>query len=113
MINDLVLRAEALDDYDAIRDVVTAAFKSPAEALLVDNIRGTPEYVPEWALVADIDGTIVGHVMISYAALLPLDDGSAVDGPGRIAMLSPLAVAPDSERRGIGSALVRARRHIG
>ena len=108
MVNDLVLRAETLDDYDAIRDVVTAAFKSPVEALLVDNIRATPEYVPAWALVAEVDGTIVGHVMMSYAALLSLDDAPAVDGPGRIAMLSPLAVAPESERRGIGSALVRA-----
>ncbi len=44
---------------------------------------------------------IVGHVIISFAVLL---DG---DSEHRIANLSPLAVAPHHQGRGIGSALVR------
>jgi predicted N-acetyltransferase YhbS/2-polyprenyl-3-methyl-5-hydroxy-6-metoxy-1,4-benzoquinol methylase len=96
------IRAETPDDHDAIAQVVAAAFGSPAEARLVDAIRASPEYVPELALVAEIDGRVVGHVMISFAALV--DDLGA---RRRVAMLSPLAVSPDRQRAGIGGALVR------
>jgi putative acetyltransferase len=82
--------------------VVAAAFGSETEALLVDRIRDSPEYVPEMALVAEVDGEIVGHVMISHAVLR--ND----DGDRRICMLSPLAVLPERQRAGIGSALVGA-----
>ena len=52
-----------------------------------------------WERVAERDGEVVGHVMLSRARL----DG----GGGDIAMLSPLAVRPDVQRGGIGSLLVR------
>ena len=95
------LRPETPDDHDAISAVVAAAFGSDAEARLVDAIRASPNYVPELALVAEIDGIVVGHVMISNATL------RGDDGDRQIAMLSPLAVAPDRHGHGIGSALVR------
>jgi putative acetyltransferase len=96
------IRAERPEDHEAIARVVAAAFGSSVEAQLVDAIRASPGYIPELALVAEVDGRVVGHVMITFATLR--SDGSE----HRIAMLSPLAVAPDCERRGIGSALVRA-----
>lgn len=99
---DVVIRAEEPRDFTAIRDLVAAAFGSPAEADLVEAIRGSEQYVPEWALVAVHDDTdVVGHVMVSYADLV---DGST---RRRIAMLSPLAVRPDVHGRGVGSVLVR------
>lgn len=98
----VTIRQEAAGDVDAIAEVVSAAFGSAAEARLVEMIRASPEYVPELALVAEREGKVVGHVMISHARL---DRG----GDERlIAMLSPLAVAPDRQRRGVGSALVWA-----
>lgn len=96
------IRPESRGDHAAIREVVTAAFGSDAEADLVERIRSSPEYLPEAALVAVEDGRLVGHVMISRAVLRN-DDGERA-----ICMLSPLAVAPDRQRLGIGSALVRA-----
>jgi putative acetyltransferase len=98
----VTIRAEHPDDHEAIARVVTRAFGSPAEASLVEAIRASPEYVPELALVALDGDRVVGHVMISGAVL--------VDGDGRrpIAMLSPLAVEPSRQRRGVGAALVRA-----
>ena len=98
----MVIRPESPDDHDAIRGVVAAAFGSETEAALVDRIRASPEYVPETALVAEVDGAIVGHVMISRALIR--NDG----GDRPISMLSPLAVLPDRQRAGIGGALVRA-----
>ena len=51
--------------------------------------------------MAELDEQVVGHVMISYSSL---DDG---DGRRPIAQLSPLAVVPEFQKQGIGSALVR------
>ena len=83
--------------------MVAAAFGSDVEAKLVDDIRADACYRPELALVAeDDDGRIVGHVMINHTEL---HDGDVVRS---IAMLSPLAVSPDVQKAGIGSALVRA-----
>ena len=96
----MIIRVEGPDDFDAIRVVVEAAFGSSVEAELVDDIRADACYRPELALVADDDGAVAGHVMISHAEL---HDGDVVH---RIAMLSPLAVAPDRQKAGIGSALV-------
>lgn len=97
-----VIRRETAGDVAAIRSVVAAAFGSQVEADLVDNIRASPAYIPEMALVAELDGEVVGHVMISGATIRN-DNGTRV-----IAMLSPLAVDPAHHRLGIGSKLVRA-----
>ncbi len=98
----VLIRPEHSDDGDAIHRVVAGAFGSEVEAQLVERIRASPEYVPEMALVAEVDDEVVGHVMIS-GAVIRNDRG---DRP--ISMLSPLAVAPARQRSGIGSALVRA-----
>ena len=96
----LVVRREEPPDFEAISRVVAAAFGSPAEARLVQAIRESESYLPDLSLVAEVDGEIAGHVMISYVEL------DAPDGRRRIASLSPLAVAPEMQGRGIGSALV-------
>lgn len=95
------VRPERADDFDEIRRVVAAAFGSDVEAELVDLIRASEHYIPELSLVAELDGEIVGHVMISRAHL--------VDGSRRHVAhtMAPVAVAPDHQRRGVGSALIR------
>lgn len=100
--SEATIRAERPGDEPAIYEVVAAAFGRPEEARLVDAIRASEEFVPELSLVAERDGRIVGHVMISHSYLR---EGEVVR---RIASLAPLAVAPDVQRAGIGSALVRA-----
>jgi putative acetyltransferase len=82
--------------------VVTRAFESSAHARLVDDLRDSTAWMFEWSLVAVMDGQVVGHVLVSYATLR---DGSQQH---RVASLSPLSVDPAFQRRGIGSALVRA-----
>jgi len=96
------IRTESGADRLAICDVVARAFGSEVEGRLVDAIRASTLFVPELSMVAELDGRIVGHVMISFAAL---HDGHLVH---RIAVLAPLAVAPELHRHGIGSALTRA-----
>ena len=98
----LTTRAESVADHDAISAVVARAFNSPGEAALVEAIRASPNYVANWSLVATVDGDVVGHVMASYVTLR---DGATEH---RVPSLSPLAVDPDAQSRGIGGALVRA-----
>ena len=102
--NGITIRAERDDEADhaAIRAVVAAAFNSPIEARLVDDIRASEHFVPEWSLVAEVDGRVVGHVLVGYCEVV---DG---DTRRRVPNLAPLAVAPEYHGRGIGSALVRA-----
>jgi putative acetyltransferase len=101
-IAEVTIRAERPDDVDAITAVVADAFCSPVEARLPAAIRASENFVPEWSLVAALRGRMVGHVMVSYVALH--DEQTT----RRIASLSPMSVARDFHRRGIGSALIRA-----
>lgn len=100
------IRIEQISDHQQIRRVVAEAFGSDVEPDLVERIRASSEFVPEMALVAENglagDRQIVGHVMVSAALI------HSAGGTRRIVMLSPLAVAPTHQRRGLGGALVRA-----
>lgn len=99
-----VVEPESPRDFAAIRDVVRAAFAShPEVADLPGLIRASPHHRPELALVARADRRIVGFVMVSGAHVVS-SDGTRHD----VLTLSPLAVAPEQQGRGIGSTLVRA-----
>jgi putative acetyltransferase len=67
---------------------------------LIAAIRASPNYLPELALVAELD-EIVGHIMVSG---LPLVTAA---GAVPILVLSPLGVAPAFQNRGIGATLTR------
>lgn len=101
----LVVRAErAGDPADgaAIRAVNVAAFPTSAEADLVEAIRGSDRFVPELSLVACLGDDVVGHLLLSYVTL------QTGDGPEEVLELAPMAVVPDHQSEGIGSALVVA-----
>jgi putative acetyltransferase len=101
-MSDVTIRAERPDDREATARVVGAAFGSAVHPSLVEDLRASVDFVPRWSLVAELHGKVVGHVMVTFAVL---EDGATTR---RIANLSPLAVAPELQRRGIGSALVGA-----
>jgi putative acetyltransferase len=123
MLTAMHIRAEAADDIGAIRAINLAAFPTPAEADLVERIRASDAFVPALSLVAELDpggddsvassarasvapgatgqhGPIVGHILLSRVAIAGLGEP--------ILALAPMAVLPEQQRRGIGSALVRS-----
>src|SRR3990172_11118971 len=92
---------ERPDGAAAIRAVPLAAFPSPAEADLVELIRASDGFVPDLSLVAeDPDGGIVGHILLSHVGI--------AGSPDPVLALAPMAVVPERQRQGIGSALTRA-----
>ncbi|WP_020013884.1 GNAT family N-acetyltransferase [Promicromonospora sukumoe] len=101
-MTELVIRPERSADFAAIRQVLVAAFGDDEVADGVDRIRESWIYRPATSLVAVSDGEVVGHVMITGCTVT----GEAGERP--VAMLTPLGVLPEHQRRGIGAALVRA-----
>lgn len=93
------IRPELPTDAAAVRAVNQAAFETNAEADLVEALH--EQASPLISLVADDSGSIVGHILFSPAALLSHPEV-------KIMGLAPMAVLPALQRRGIGSALVRA-----
>lgn len=94
----MLIRTEAKGDRLAVHALNLSAFGRPGEARLVDALRVQTQ--PMVSLVAEKNDAIVGHIMFTPVSL--------PNHPGFIMGLAPLAVAPNRQRAGIGSALVCA-----
>jgi len=94
-----VLRSETPDDVAAIREVNDSAFPQPAEARLVDALRGQVD--PWISLVADRDGRVIGHILFTKVTV-------SGEIPWDAIALGPMAIHPDFQRQGVGTLLVEA-----
>jgi putative acetyltransferase len=92
------VRLEQEADRDAVRRVNEAAFGQPDEADLVDRLRAQAH--PYLGLVALVEGVVVGHIAFSPITLDPPRPGLSAWG------LAPMAVLPERQRQGVGTALV-------
>jgi len=95
----MLIRSEEQKDQAAVYAVNVSAFETPVEAHLVDALR--KETYPNVSLVAEDNNAVVGHIMFSPVSLLDHPDLKIIG-------LGPMAVTPEHQRKGIGSALVRA-----
>ena len=91
------IRAEKENDRDSVYAVNVSAFETPSEGKLVDVLREQAQ--PVVSLVAEEKGKVVGHIMFSRVSL-PEYPNLKMMG------LGPMAVAPEHQRKGIGSALI-------
>ncbi len=104
MNRDLVLRRERPDDLEPTRVLHDLAFGVPdgaehsTETLILDRLRAEGDVIDALTLVADLHGEAVGHVVCSRATM----------GAGPSIALGPIAVHPDHQGSGVGSALVAA-----
>lgn len=94
------IRPEKRSDYQAIAEVNRLAFERENEAQLVEKIRRSERYIPQLSLVAELDRTVIGHIMFSCVDLVD-------EETKQVLLLAPLAVKPKFQNRGIGSKLVR------
>ena len=91
------IRDETEADHAAVARLHRLAFRSGAEARLVDALRRSGAAVVSLIAECGSGGAVVGHVLLSR-----------LEAPERALALAPLAVLPDHQRRGVGSALARA-----
>ena len=96
------IRRERLGDEEAISSLVTAAFataphRDGTEAAIVEQLRNAGALT--LSLIAEVDGHPVGHIAFSPVTI----EGHHLGWFG----LGPVAVLPDRQGSGIGSALIR------
>lgn len=101
MNEHLIIRDEADADISAITEVTVAAFKSleisnKTEQYIIEALRAAGALTV--SLVAEADGRVVGHVAFSPVTIS--------DGSRNWYGLGPVAVLPDCQRKGIGTALI-------
>ena len=105
----VLVRPESVADRPAVQALIVAAFapveatgRPVVEAVLNDELRLDPDFIPELTLVAELAGEIVGQVTSSYGTLI----GPA--GERRMVGVGPVSVLPAQQGAGVGSTLMRA-----
>lgn len=96
----ITIRVEQPQDVEAIRVVNTRAFGQTEEADLVDKLRRSGDDL--LSLAAVIQNQVVRHIFFSPVAI------ESRERTARGMGLAPMAVLPEYQRQGIGSALIRA-----
>nr|WP_325184929.1 N-acetyltransferase [uncultured Oscillibacter sp.] len=101
------IRQEREADYPEIYRLVKEAFATAEHADgheqdLVEALRKGPAYLPELALVAEEDGRLAGHILLTRASV----------GGDPVLVLAPLSVRPAFQRQGVGTALMREAHRI-
>ena len=95
----ITVRSERSEDHGEVRRVHELAFGQPIEAELVDRLRAAcREAVSLVALEGD---RVVGHIL--FTPVVVEGARGTVTGMG----LAPMAILPERQRQGVGSALVR------
>ena len=87
-------------DIDAVLGVERLAFSRDDEPNLVTALLQDPTAQPSLSLLAYVAGRPVGHILFTKVTL-PSDSRSF-----SAAILAPLAVVPESQRQGLGRALI-------
>ena len=94
-----ITRAETSADIPTIREISLAAFDTPLEADLIDALRADPSWIDGLSIVVtDHEGKLIGHALLTRCHI---DDTPAL-------CLGPVAVWPEYQKTGAGSAAIRA-----
>lgn len=90
------VRPEEPRDFTGIREVHESAFApSREEAELVEALRVSGDHVPDLCLIGLLEGAAIAHIALSRAHVDSVP----------VLVLAPMAVLPEYQRQGFGSAL--------
>ena len=96
-----MIRSERSSDIAAIGELLTNAFGSTEESLLVEDLRNSSNFISDFSLVS-----IEGDLLSGYLLLFPIKIKYQDQETPSLA-LAPMAVLPEKQRQGYGSALVK------
>ena len=91
------VRIEQPEDADGVRRVLAAAFGGESEARLVTALRPTHAWLPEFSVVVEENAQVVAFALLSRIM---------IGGEAGLA-LGPVAVVPERQGKGLGTAVVR------
>ncbi|MEA4923765.1 MAG: N-acetyltransferase [Syntrophomonadaceae bacterium] len=102
----MIIRREIPEEFPQIYDLVKAAFQTAQvsngkEQDFVNQLRCGGSYIPELALVAEENGRLIGHVMLTKTYIV--NDRNKFEA----LLMAPLSVALGYRSQGIGSGLIR------
>ncbi len=100
-----MLRRENKSDHPAVSSVIEKAFKNVefadnTEQFLVERLRKSDAFIPELSMIAEIDGKIVGHILLTKLKIK--NDTKEFDSLA----LAPVSVLPEFQGKGIGGKLI-------
>jgi putative acetyltransferase len=101
----VIIRGEREDEFAKIHDLVRMAFQTAKvsdgrEQDFVDGHRVGDNYLPELALVAEEDGRLIGHIMLTKTYI------TSGGQEHEALLLAPLSVVLEQRNRGVGTQLV-------
>lgn len=101
----VTIRQEKPEDFRAIFKLVESAFaplqmSDHKEQFLVERLRKSSAYVPELSIVAEIEGKIVGHILLTKVKIK--NDQNEFDSLA----LAPVSVLPEYQGKGVGGMLI-------
>lgn len=104
---DITIRREEPGDHRVVEEITRDAFwnlyvPGANEHYLVHTLRQAAGFVPELDFVAEVDGEVVGNIVYCRARIV---DDAGVEH--EVVTFGPVSVAPERQREGIGSALIR------
>ena len=102
----VAVRQETEADHPAVSDLIQEAFKQEVysdhqEQFLVSRLRKSDAFVPELSLVAEIDGKVVGHILLTKIKIK--NSRQTFESLA----LAPVTVSPQYQKKGTGSQLIK------
>jgi predicted N-acetyltransferase YhbS len=102
----MLIRPETPSDFTAIHALISAAFQTAPHAAgdepeFVGRMRASRDYLPQLAMVLERRRMLIGYLMLTRQAL------ETTSGQFPLLHLAVVAIQPDWQGRGLGSALVR------
>ena len=102
----MIIRRETPEEFSQIYELVKVAFKTAKvsngkEQDFVNQLRSSGSYIPELALVAEENGKMIGHIMLTKTYIV--NSGNKFE----TLLLAPISVALEYRNRGVGSNLIK------
>ena len=101
----MIIRCEKEDDYKEIYELVKTAFETAklppdGEADYVNDLRMSDEYIPDFALVAEENGKLIGHIMLTKTFIKTEYEKT------ECLLLSPVCTKLEYRNKGVGAKLI-------